>query len=146
MIVNFYTKYGNKKEYSYTVACIFRHFFVCGLILIFIPVFFPLYGYDIVFASLLYAFLNSFKQIKKTLHITRKTFVTYINFYCSHYNENYTKGLTHKNEGIDQEDYNKALNLDILKEIINKIDLKNLERIEEQIKLTENRFLKNNNS
>ena len=86
--------------------------------------------------------LNSFKQIKKTLHITRKTFVTYINFYCSHYNENYTKGLTHKNEGIDQEDYNKALNLDILKEIINKIDLKNLDKIEEQIKLTENRFLK----
>ena len=72
--------------------------------------------------------------------------MTYINFYCSHYNENYTRGLTHKNEGIDQEDYNKALNLDILKEIINKIDLKNLERIEEQIKLTENRFLKNNNS
>lgn len=86
--------------------------------------------------------LNSFKQIKKTLHITRKTFVTYINFYCSTFNENYTRGLTHKNEGIDQETYNKALNLDILKEIINKIDLKNLDKIEEQIKLTENRFLK----
>lgn len=82
--------------------------------------------------------LKTFKEYKKTLHNTRSTFVTYCNFYfANNYNQNYVNGLTHKNKGVEQERYNKTLNLQVLIEIVNKIDLKNLDRIERQTKLTE---------
>lgn len=82
--------------------------------------------------------LEYFKEIGKTLHKTRSTFVTYMNFYCSDYNKNYTLSFTHRLNSNDQKNYNKIFNMDILKEIINKIDLENLDKIEEQVKLMEN--------
>lgn len=82
--------------------------------------------------------LEYFKEIKKTLHKTRSTFVTYMNFHCSHYNKNYTLSFTHILPGADQENYNKIFNIDTLKEIINQIDFKNIDEIEKQVKLMEN--------
>ena len=80
--------------------------------------------------------LKTFKKIKKTLHDTRATFVSYINYYLkTSYSDDYLTMLTHQANGVDQENYNVATNIKILKEIINSIDLEKLKEIEEQIKL-----------
>lgn len=74
-----------------------------------------------------------FKDIKKTLHKTRSTFITYINFYKKGFFENDIKSLTHKLNAIDQKNYNATLNFDNLRNIINNIDLEKLNIIQEQI-------------
>lgn len=77
--------------------------------------------------------LKEFKDIEKTLHNTRSTFVTYLNFHNKTFFANDIKALTHKVKGIDQEKYNKITNIARLREIVNSIDLKKLKEIEEQI-------------
>lgn len=80
--------------------------------------------------------LLSFKKYKKTLHDTRATFVSYINYYLkSSYSDDYLTILTHQANGVDQNTYNVATNVKILKEIINSIDLEKLKEIEEEMKL-----------
>ncbi len=79
--------------------------------------------------------LKEFKNIEKTLHNTRSTFVTYLNFHNETFFENDIKSLTHKVKSIDQEKYNKTINIKRLKDIINSIDLQKLKQIEEQVKV-----------
>lgn len=76
---------------------------------------------------------KTFKSIKKTLHSTRATFVSYLNYYKNDFNQNDITCLTHKVAGMDQEFYNKFKNIKRLREIINSIDLKNLDLIEDHI-------------
>lgn len=74
-----------------------------------------------------------FKSIGKTLHKTRSTFVTYLNFFKSDFSEKDITSLTHKLSGQDQESYNKTLNISRLKKIIDSIDLKKIDIIQDQI-------------
>ena len=74
-----------------------------------------------------------FKDIDKTLHKTRSTFITYVNYFKSGFYENDIKSLTHKLNAIDQKNYNATLNFDNLRKIINNIDLEKLNIIQEQI-------------
>lgn len=76
---------------------------------------------------------KSFKSIKKTLHNTRATFVSYLNYYKNDFNQNDITSLTHKVAGADQEFYNKFKNIKRLRKIIDSIDLKNLNLIEDHI-------------
>ncbi|MDX9900260.1 MAG: site-specific integrase [Aliarcobacter sp.] len=76
---------------------------------------------------------KSFKSIKKTLHNTRATFVSYLNYYKNDFNNNDITCLTHKVSGADQEFYNKFKNIKRLRKIIDSIDLKNLDLIEDHI-------------
>lgn len=74
-----------------------------------------------------------FKDNKITLHKTRSTFITYLNFHQENFNQNDITSLTHKLNKIDQEKYNKVANFDRLRKIINSINLEKLEIIENQI-------------
>ena len=74
------------------------------------------------------------KYSNKTLHKTRATFITYLNYFRNDFNTLDIKSFTHQLSGIDQKNYNATKNVDRLKEIINSIDLKNLSIIEEQEK------------
>lgn len=78
-------------------------------------------------------FKKELKDIEKTLHKTRGTFITYLNFFKDNFSENDIKSLTHKLRGEDQESYNKTTNINRLREIIDSIDLEKLKQIEEQI-------------
>lgn len=78
-------------------------------------------------------FKKELKDIEKTLHKTRGTFITYLNFFKDNFSENDIKSLTHKLRGEDQESYNKTTNLNRLRKIINSIDLEKIKLIEEQI-------------
>ncbi|MCG3703256.1 hypothetical protein L5F68_02780 [Aliarcobacter butzleri] len=78
-------------------------------------------------------FKNELKDIKKTLHNTRSTFITYVNYFKENFGENDIKCLTHKLRSEDQESYNKTLNITRLREIINNIELAKLKIIEQQI-------------
>lgn len=73
-----------------------------------------------------------FKDNKITLHKTRSTFITYLNFYKVDFDANDITSLTHKLTGIDQEKYNKLQNINRLRKIINSINLEKLEIIENQ--------------
>lgn len=65
-----------------------------------------------------------------TLHYTRSTFVTYANYFAKpEHRQNDIEILTHKAKGIDQAIYNKSVNIDRLRDIINNIDLKKLNEI-----------------
>lgn len=74
-----------------------------------------------------------FKDIKKTLHNTRSTFITYVNYFKENFKENDIKSLTHKAKGMDQEKYNKTNNINNLRKIINAINLEKLNIIQDQI-------------
>jgi integrase len=74
-----------------------------------------------------------FKDIKKTLHNTRSTFITYVNYFKENFKENDIKSLTHKAKGMDQEKYNKTNNINNLRKIINAINLEKLNIIQNQI-------------
>ncbi len=67
---------------------------------------------------------------KKTLHKTRTTFITYLNYFKENFSEIDIKSFTHKPSGVDQEFYNKGINVERLRKIINSIDLKKLNEIE----------------
>ncbi|MCT7484820.1 tyrosine-type recombinase/integrase [Aliarcobacter cryaerophilus] len=72
-------------------------------------------------------------DIKKTLHNTRSTFITFNDFFKNNAFESDVKSLTHKVKGMDQEKYNKTKNIDRLKAIIDNIDLEKLKIIEQQL-------------
>ena len=73
-----------------------------------------------------------FKDIDKTLHNTRATFVSYLNYYKNNFDQNDITSLTHKVEGMDQEYYNKFKNISRLRKIVDSIDLINLIEIEKE--------------
>ncbi len=75
---------------------------------------------------------NFFKElgIQKTLHKTRATFITYLNFYNENFNSNDIKVLTHALTGEDNKSYVVAKNIEKLRTIVNSIDLKKLQEIE----------------
>ena len=74
---------------------------------------------------------NVLKEIsKKTLHKTRATFITYLNYFKDSFSEIDIKSFTHKLSGVDQEVYNKGVNVERLRKIIDSIDLKKLNEIE----------------
>ena len=72
-------------------------------------------------------------DIKKTLHNTRSTFITFNDFFKNNAFESDVKSLTHKVKGMDQEKYNKTKNIDRLKAIIDNIDLEKIKIIEQQL-------------
>lgn len=65
-----------------------------------------------------------------TVHKTRTTFVSYLNYFNSGFGDKDIKSLTHKNSGIDDSFYVKKRNLNNLKSIVNSIDLKKLIELE----------------
>ncbi|PWE20205.1 hypothetical protein DF188_08505 [Aliarcobacter skirrowii] len=67
---------------------------------------------------------------KKTLHKTRATFITYLNYFRDDFSEIDIKSFTHKLNGVDQEVYNKGVNVERLRKIIDSIDLQKLNEIE----------------
>lgn len=67
---------------------------------------------------------------KKTLHKTRATFITYLNYFRNEFNEIDIKSFTHKLNGVDQEVYNKGVNVERLRKIIDSINLQKLNEIE----------------
>lgn len=74
---------------------------------------------------------NVLKELsKKTLHKTRATFITYLNYFRDDFSEIDIKSFTHKLVGVDQEVYNKGVNIERLKKIINSINLEKLNEIE----------------
>ncbi|MFV7790428.1 tyrosine-type recombinase/integrase [Aliarcobacter lanthieri] len=81
----------------------------------------------------IFNFKKEFREINKTLHKTRATFITYLNFFKENFSDNDIKSLTHKIRSEDQESYNKTNNVERLREIINSIDLSKLITIEEQV-------------
>ena len=66
----------------------------------------------------------------KTVHKTRTTFITYLNYFNSGFSDKDISSITHKLSGVDDKFYAKLRNLDNLKDIINSVDFKNLEEIE----------------
>jgi integrase len=75
---------------------------------------------------------NFFKElgIEKTLHKTRSTFITYLNFYNENFNSKDIKVLTHSLSGVDDKNYVAAKNIEKLRAIVNSIDLKKIDEIE----------------
>ncbi len=74
---------------------------------------------------------NILKELsKKTLHKTRATFITYLNYFRDDFSEIDIKSFTHKLSGVDQEVYNKGVNIERLRKIINSINLEKLNEIE----------------
>ncbi len=74
---------------------------------------------------------NVLKELsKKTLHKTRATFITYLNYFKDSFSEIDIKSFTHKLSSVDQEVYNKGVNVERLRKIIDSIDLKKLNEIE----------------
>ena len=68
----------------------------------------------------------------KTLHKTRATFITYLNFFIGDFSERDIKSFTHQLSGEDQKVYNKAKNITKLKAIIDSINFEKLLEIENQ--------------
>ncbi len=68
----------------------------------------------------------------KTLHKTRTTFITYLNYFRGDFSSSDIKSFTHQLSGEDQKTYNKAKNVDRLRTIIDSIDFQNLQQIEKQ--------------
>lgn len=69
-------------------------------------------------------------NIEKTLHKTRATFITYLNFYNDKFNSNDIKVLTHALQGEDNKSYVVAKNIENLRAIVNSIDLTKIKEIE----------------
>lgn len=69
-------------------------------------------------------------DIKKTLHKTRATFITYLNFYNENFNSKDITILTHSLNGIDDKKYVAAKNIENLRVIVNSIDLSKIKEIE----------------
>ena len=70
------------------------------------------------------------KHSSLTVHKTRTTFVSYLNYFSNGFGDKDIKSLTHKNSGIDDSFYVKKRNLNNLKSIVNSIDLKKLIELE----------------
>lgn len=81
----------------------------------------------------IFNFKKEFKDINKTLHKSRSTFITYVNYFKENFSENDIKSLTHKLRSEDQESYNKTLNIGRLRLIIDNIDLSKLTIIEDEV-------------
>lgn len=75
---------------------------------------------------------NFFKElgIDKTLHKTRATFITYLNFFNENFNSKDIQVLTHCLSGVDDKNYVAAKNIEKLRTIVNSIDLKKIDEIE----------------
>ena len=73
------------------------------------------------------------ENFDKTLHKTRTTFITYLNVFNEGFSDKDIKSLTHKLQGTDDKNYVITRNLNNLKNIINSIDFKKLEEIEELV-------------
>lgn len=71
-------------------------------------------------------------NLSKTLHKTRTTFITYLNYFRGDFSSSDIKSFTHQLSGEDQKTYNKAKNVDRLRNIIDSIDFQNLQQIEKQ--------------
>ncbi len=71
------------------------------------------------------------KHSKLTVHKTRTTFVSYLNYFSNGFGDKDIKSLTHKNSGIDDSFYVKKRNLNNLKSIVNSINLQKLVELED---------------
>ncbi|MFA9374696.1 MAG: tyrosine-type recombinase/integrase [Poseidonibacter sp.] len=80
-------------------------------------------------------FNDLFKKldINRTLHKTRATFITYLNFYNDNFNSKDITTLTHSLQGMDDKKYVVAKNIDKLRLIVNSIDLTKIKEIEKYI-------------
>ncbi len=67
----------------------------------------------------------------KTIHKTRTTFISYLNYHCEGFNDKDIKSITHKLSGIDDKYYVKIRNVNNLRTIINSISLEKLQEIED---------------
>lgn len=70
----------------------------------------------------------------KTVHKTRSTFISYVNFYNNNFNQNDIKSMTHALSGEDNKSYVVGRNIENLKLIINNIDLNKIQELEESLK------------
>lgn len=69
------------------------------------------------------------KNFDKTLHKTRATFITYLNYYNTNFSDNDIKSLTHKVAGVDNKNYVLTRNVENLRTIVNSINLEKLNDI-----------------
>ena len=69
----------------------------------------------------------------KTLHKTRTTFITYLNYFNENFNDKDIKSLTHKLVGVDDKSYVVTRNIKNLKNIIDSVDLNKLVEIEKAL-------------
>jgi|GEM_PF-5713293 len=70
------------------------------------------------------------ENFDKTLHKTRTTFITYLNYYNDGFSDKDINSLTHKLQGVDDKNYVVTRNINNLKKIVNSINLKKLVEIE----------------
>lgn len=70
----------------------------------------------------------------KTVHKTRSTFISYVNFYNNNFNQNDIKSMTHALTGEDNKSYMIGRNIENLKAIINNIDLNKIQELEDSLK------------
>ena len=69
------------------------------------------------------------ENFDKTLHKTRATFITYLNYYNTNFSDNDIRSLTHKVDGVDNKNYVLTRNADNLRIIVDSINLKKLSDI-----------------
>lgn len=63
ILINYYSKYGNKKEYANTFYGIFRHATIALVLIILMSYIFKELEFGFLFAIFIWAFLNSIKQL-----------------------------------------------------------------------------------
>ena len=69
------------------------------------------------------------ENFDKTLHKTRATFITYLNYYNTNFSDNDIRSLTHKVDGVDNKNYVLTRNVNNLRTIIDSINLEKLNDI-----------------
>ncbi|MFW2606856.1 tyrosine-type recombinase/integrase [Aliarcobacter butzleri] len=69
------------------------------------------------------------ENFDKTLHKTRATFITYLNYYNTNFSDNDIRSLTHKVDGVDNKNYVLTRNVDNLRNIVYSINLEKLNDI-----------------
>ncbi|MFX4234743.1 tyrosine-type recombinase/integrase [Aliarcobacter butzleri] len=69
------------------------------------------------------------ENFDKTLHKTRATFITYLNYYNTNFSDNDIRSLTHKVDGVDNKNYVLTRNIDNLRNIVYSINLEKLNDI-----------------
>ena len=69
------------------------------------------------------------ENFDKTLHKTRATFITYLNYYNTNFSDNDIRSLTHKVDGVDNKNYVLTRNADNLRIIVDSINLEKLSDI-----------------
>lgn len=77
----------------------------------------------------------------KTLHKTRSTFISYVNFYNGNFNQNDIKSLTHALSGEDNKSYVIVRNPQNQKAIINNIDFNKINVVVDSLKTTKEKSI-----